>query len=256
MSRLSISLPMTRLALTLSLGVLFFSSFAFAADWARFRGPNGSGVSTETTTTPTVWNTSDNLKWKCELPGPGHSCPIVVGDRIYVTSWSGYGIDRKEVGEQSELLRNLSCIDRKTGKIIWNKEVAPYLPEDEYRGMFAEHGYASHTPVSDGERIFVHFGKTGALAFDMDGNQLWKTGVGTASGAHGWGTSSSPILYDDLVIITASSESESLVALDKVTGKEVWRQEASNLNSVWGTPILVKVDDQRTDLVIAVTSEE
>ena len=74
--------------------------------------------------------------------------------------------------------------------------------------MFTQHGYASHTPVSDGQRVYVFFGKTGVLAFDLDGKKLWQTSVGTGSGPHGWGTASSPILYKNLVIVTASAESE------------------------------------------------
>ncbi|MEO2046833.1 MAG: PQQ-binding-like beta-propeller repeat protein, partial [Pirellulales bacterium] len=139
--------------------------------------------------------------------------------------------------------------------MVWSATVQPFLPEDKYGGMFAEHGYASHTPVSDGEHVYVYFGKTGALAFDMDGNQLWQQSVGMESDPRGWGSASSPILYNNLLIVTATAESEALVALDKTTGKEVWRQEASGLNSVWGTPILVEVDDHRTDLVIAVPDE-
>jgi outer membrane protein assembly factor BamB len=121
--------------------------------------------------------------------------------------------------------------------------------------MFTQHGYASHTPVSDGERVYVFFGKTGALAFDMEGNQLWQTSVGTGSGPRGWGTASSPILCGNLLIITATAESEALVGLDKETGEEVWREEIPGYGSVWGTPVLVPVDADRTDLVLSVTDE-
>ena len=118
--------------------------------------------------------------------------------------------------------------------------------------MFTQHGYASHTPVSDGQRVYVFFGKTGVLAFDLDGKKLWQTSVGTGSGPHGWGSASSPILYKNLVIVTASAESESLVALNKETGKEVWRHKDAGFSGTWGTPILVDCGKGRTDLVIAV----
>ena len=239
----------------LLLAIALTSSSAFSQDWARFRGPNGSGISPEDASTPEVWNDEVNLKWKRELPGQGSSCAIVVGNRIFVTSWSGYGLDRDDPGDQENLRRHLTCLDRETGDIYWDKAVEPYLPEDEYGGMFAEHGYASHTPVSDGETVFVHFGKTGALAFDFEGNELWQQSVGTESGARNWGSASSPILYEDLLIVAATAESEALVALNKATGEEVWRQEAAGFNSVWGTPTLAKVDDDRTDLVIAVPGE-
>ena len=226
------------------------------ADWQRFRGPNGSGVAVNAGDVPVEWSDKENLKWKFALPGPGHSCPIVVGDKVFVTAWSGYGLERRgDPGKQQDLRRHLLCIDKNTGKEIWKKTIEPFLPEDQYGGMFAEHGYASHTPVSDGERVYVFFGKTGALAFDLAGNQIWKQSVGTESGARNWGTASSPILYKNLLIVPATAESEALVALDKLTGEEVWRAEAAGFNSTWGTPILVKVDDERTDIVMAVPYE-
>lgn len=245
-------------ASTLALSGLLFilvASSSWSADWNRFRGPNGSGVSSDEKPVPTTWSDSENLKWKVAIPGPGSSSPIVVGDRVYVTCWSGYGTDRSNAGKQQDLRRHLLCIDRNTGKTIWMKTVEPVLPEDPYGGMFAQHGYASHTPASDGERVYVFFGKTGVLAFDRDGNQLWHTKVGTESDPRGWGSASSLVLYKDLVIVTASAESEAIVGLDKNTGKERWRQEASGLGSTWGTPILVEVDAQRTDLVLGVPSE-
>lgn len=226
-----------------------------AGDWLRFRGPNGDGHVPGSEPGPVAWDPGTNLKWKAELPGPGSSCPILVGDRVYVTCWSGYGVDRSAPGDQANLRRHLVCIDRAAGETVWDKSVAAYLPEDEYGGMFAEHGYASHTPVSDGSHIYAFFGKTGVVKFDLDGNQIWTQSVGTESGANNWGSASSPILYEGLVIVPATAESEALVALDKETGEEIWRQEASGFNSVWGTPVLARVDDARTDLVIAVPNE-
>ncbi|MFK7778236.1 MAG: PQQ-binding-like beta-propeller repeat protein [Gimesia sp.] len=225
------------------------------ADWTRFRGPNGSGVSDEKQSTPAKWSDQKNLKWKTALPGHGSSSPIIVGDKVFVTCWSGYGMDRGQPGDQKNLRRHLVCLDRKSGKILWDKTVNPVLPEDVYTGMFAEHGYASHTPTSDGKRVYVYFGKSGALAFDLDGNQLWQTIVGDELDPRRWGSSSSPILYKDLVIITATAESEAIVALNKETGKEVWRQESTGFNATWGTPILVPINDERTDLVIGVPYE-
>jgi len=229
-------------------------SFVDAGDWTRFRGPNGSGVASDEQPAPTKWSPTDNIKWKIELPGPGLSSPIIVGDKVFVTCWSGYGTDDGS-NNQEDLKRHLICIDRKTGDTVWTVDVDPYLPEDPFRGNFSENGYASHSPVSDGERVYVYFGKTGALAFNLEGDQLWHTSVGTESGMMGWGSASSPILYKNLVILTASAESEALVALDKESGAEVWRQEAAGFSGTWGTPILVDIDDERTDLVIAVPYE-
>ena len=243
-----------RSAQTFTVILLMFSISVAASDWNRFRGPNGDGISGDEKPTPVKWSESENLKWKVELPGPGSSSPIVVGKRVFVTCWSGYGVNGN-TSDQKQLKRHLVCIDRETGKTTWKKDIDAYLPEDRYGGMFAENGYASHTPVSDGERVFVFFGKTGVLAFDLDGKQLWQQSVGTESGAKNWGSASSPILYKNMVIVPATAESESMVALDKETGKQVWQAEAGGFSATWGTPVLVEVSKDETDLVIAVPYE-
>ena len=235
--------------------VVGLSSLTSAGDWTRFRGPNGSGISTDSEPTPVSWSPEKNIRWKTPLPGAGVSSPIVVGNRLFVTCYSGYG-DRSSQGRIEDLKRHLVCVDRTTGKIQWQKSVDAVLPEDSYGGMgIPSHGYASHTPVSDGERVFVFFGKSGVLASDLEGKQLWHQSVGKASDRRRWGSSSSPILYRNLLIVTASAESEAIVALDTETGKEVWKQTASGLADVWGTPLLVQVDDERTDLVLGVPYE-
>jgi hypothetical protein len=155
-----------------------------------------------------------------------------------------------------DLKRHLLCIDAATGEPIWEKRVDAILPEDPFAGPgVPAHGYSSHTPTSDGERVYVFFGKTGALAFDMEGNQLWHERVGSESDPQAWGSSSSPILHKNLLIITASAESQALVALDKETGKEKWRAEAAGLDNVFGTPAIVNLSPDRADLVIGVPNE-
>ncbi len=226
-----------------------------ASDWPRFRGPNGSGLSPDSAPTPATWTDTENIKWSIDLPGPGSSSPIVVGTKVLVTCWSGYGLDRNQPGEQSNLKRHVVCIDRQNGTVLWDQVIDPYLPEDEYGGMFAEHGYASHTPVSDGERVYAFFGKTGVIAFDMGGNQLWQTSVGTESGIQNWGTASSPILIENLVIVPATAENHAIVALDKETGSEVWKQEAEGFAGSWGSPILVDGPEGDKQIVLAVPGE-
>ena len=226
------------------------------ADWPRFRGPNGSGIATDSTALPIQWSPATNLGWKLELPGPGASSPIIVGDRIFVTCYSGYGTSRDQVGEIENLKRHLICVDRRTGKQLWIGTDTATLPEDPYSGMgIPAHGYASHTPVADGDCVYAVIGKSGVVCYSLDGKELWKTSVGTGSDPKRWGSSSSPILHDDLVIITASAESGSMIGLDKKTGEEKWRQTADGLIGVWGTPVIAKIDDTRSDLVVGVPYE-
>ena len=232
-----------------------FSQPAIASDWSRFRGPNGSGVCADGVVPPTTWDENQNLKWKTDLPGPGLSSPIVIGDRIVITCWSGYGVDRNEPGKIEDLKRNVVCLDRSNGQIIWQQSDDPVLPEDQYSGMFAENGYASHTPATDGKRVYVFFGKSGVIAYNLsDGKQLWKKSVGENREQKGWGTASSPIIYKDLVIVPAFIESDSLVAFNGTTGEVAWEQKTPGYTSNWSTPILVEADTQ-TDLVLAVPGE-
>ena len=212
------------------------------ADWPRFRGPDGSGT-TAAQELPVTWSHTDHIAWKTPLPGAGASSPIVLGDHVYLTSYTGYLVPGEEGGDRSNLKRHLLALSRGTGEILWDKAIPADLPEEE---NIRDHGFAASTPVADAERVYVFFGKTGVLAFDHQGEQLWKTNVG--QNTHGWGSSASPILYKDLVIVNASVESESLVALNQQTGKEVWR--AGGINEAWNTPLLVEAGD-RTELVVA-----
>jgi outer membrane protein assembly factor BamB len=214
-----------------------------AADWKQFRGPGGLGVSTAKGT-PTTWGKKDNLLWKTALPGPGTSSPIVVGDKIFLTCFTGYNVPGKGRGQMDQLKLHLVCLGRDKGDIVWKSDIEPKLPEQA--AIRDDHGYASSTPVCDGERIYTFFGKSGVVAFDMAGKQLWRADVG--SELNGWGSATSPILHGSLVIVNASIESQSLVALDQKSGKEVWR--AKGIREAWNTPLLVNLPDGKVELVV------
>ena len=213
-----------------------------AEDWARFRGPQGNGSSTDASV-PTEWSDSQNLKWKLRLPGAGFSSPIVVGDRVFVTAYSG---------SRNRVKRHLVCVDRATGVAAWTR-VIDGMGDGGDRGP-ANHGQASHTPVSDGERVYAMFGSSGLVAFDMKGEQLWQQKLGNERAAR-FGTASSPILHQDHVIVTAGAESESIRALDKKTGKEVWKTEASSLSGTYSTPLIVTNSQGVDELLLSVTYE-
>ena len=107
---------------------------AGAEDWPRFRGADGSAVSLETEL-PVTWSETENVKWKVDLPGPGSSSPIVSRDRVFVTCYSGYGVDRSDPGDQNQLTRHLVCLNLDDGKVLWQKSVSATLPEDNFRGQ-------------------------------------------------------------------------------------------------------------------------
>ena len=228
---------------------------SFAEDWRGFRGPLGNANAADGASIPSTWSPSANLAWKTELPGPGASSPIVVGGKAFVTCYSGYGLSQENPGDIQDLVRHLVCIDLASGKKLWQQDVPVTLPEDPYTGIgVTAHGYASHTPVSDGKNVYAFFGKSGVFAYDLNGNKLWQVDVGKESDPTKWGSSSSPVIHNNVLIVTASAESQAIVGLDITTGKEVWRQEAKGLDGMWGTPSLVDVDG-KTELVMCVAGE-
>ena len=222
--------------------VLFLCAASRGENWPQFRGPGGLGVS-QTENLPITWSETENVAWKTPLPGYGASSPIALAGRLYVTCHSGYGTERDQTME--DLALHVVCVDGENGAILWDRQIEPTLPESP---RVRDHGYAAATPATDGEHLYVFFGKSGVFKFDLDGRQLWRTNVGT--GIHGWGSGTSPVLYEDLVIVNASVESESLVALDKETGKEVWR--AGGIRESWNTPHLVRTSDGRHELAVSI----
>ncbi len=225
-----------------------------SADWLRFRGPNGSGIPEDGRALPLKWSDTENLKWKASLPGPGSSSPIVVGNKIFVTCWSGYGTDSTRDAPMDDLQRHLVCLDRKSGRVLWDEAVKAKLPEERYSGMFTQHGYATHTPASDGLAVYAYFGKSGLHAFDLEGQKLWEADTGNRLDRRGWGSASSPIVYQDKVIVTAAVEDEAVYAFNSKNGSQLWRSPATGLASTWSTPITVG-NAGRDSIILAVPYE-
>lgn len=211
--------------------------------WPRFRGPSGMGVS-DATGLPLQWDQTKNLAWKTALPGAGASSPIVFGDRVYLTCYTGYFVPDQPGGSLEQLQRHLIAVRLEDGQILWDQAVAAKLPEEE---QIRDHGYAANSVAVDTERVYAFFGKSGVVAFDHDGKQLWQADVGSTTS--GWGTAASPVLYQDLVFINASVESESLVALNRKTGAEQWRAEG--IREAWNTPLVVTASSGRQELIVA-----
>ena len=224
-------------------------SFSLAEDWTRFRGSDGSGISSNENV-PTVWNQDKNIQWSIDLPGPGSSCPIVVGGKVFVTCYTGYGVNAESAGKPSDLVRHLICVDRKSGKTEWTSPIASTTDEDPYKGFIVEHGFASSTPTSDGKLIYVVCGKTGLVAFDMKGKEAWRADLGQQSDPAKWGDGTSPVLYNNLVIVNAGITGHAMIAFEKQTGKEVWRVSDEKLTNSWATPIIVNVNG-RDEMVCA-----
>ena len=220
---------------------VFLLNFPFlaVADWPQFRGPDGMGTSPDTGI-PETWSDTENIAWKIPLPGVGASSPVVIGDKVFLTASEG-GAD--------DVRRHVMCLSLRDGKLLWDKTVESLLPEQSK--IREDHGYASSTQVATDDRLFVFFGKSGVFAFDHDGKQLWNTTVGSA--LNGWGSAASLTLHQNLVLVNASVESESLVALDQTSGKEVWK--VGGITESWHAPVLAPGADGKTEVIAALNGE-
>lgn len=235
----------TLLALSLTLAV---GTLPAAADWTRFRGPGGSGIA-DGPAVPFEYSATHNLGWRVALPGKGVSSPVVHGDRVFATAYTGYGLDPEAPGNPDDLVRHLMAFDRWTGEEVWRVSVESSGDEDPYQGFMTQHGYASSTPVTDGKRIFALFGKSGLLAVDRDGNELWRRDLGRGSDRAGWGSASSPILADGVLVVNAGILDRRIVGLDPATGDTLWSLSDPNFTNSWSTPAVANNGETTTVLV-------
>jgi outer membrane protein assembly factor BamB len=201
---------------------LVLSSLFFTADWPQFRGPGGQGVSDEKNV-PLTWSETKNVRWKTAIPGRGWSSPVIQGDRIWLTTAT----------EDGRSLRAIS-VNVNTGAIEQNVELfqlkSPKL-------MNAKNSFASPTPVVEGDRVYLHFGAYGTACITQSGEIVWKTKLEYDNGQHGPG--GSPIIYDDLLIVSCDGlELQYVVALDKATGKVRWKKTREGYQA-YTTPLIV-----------------
>ncbi len=209
------------------------------SDWTRFRGPGGSCVSADKNI-PVEWSTTRNLAWKLRLPGPGSSSPVTWRDRVYVTCYTGYGIDADAPGDMENLERHLFCIRRTDGELLWKATMRSKSPVHAYGGRLLEHGYATHTPTVDQDGVYVFYGSSGAASYTHAGELRWQTSCGET--VSGYGSASSPILFQHVLIVSAHVESKSIIGLDTRNGRELWRVEAAQ--QIWCTPIIARRGDK------------
>lgn len=243
------------------------------ADWPQFRGPSGSGVA-DRSDLPERWSKTDNVAWSIEVPGRGWSSPIVWGDRVFVTSaispgafkapstgifgndfaaeLAGKGLSDDEVvrqvvsrdieltSETGDVRYMVYAIDTRTGTMVWEREAHRGKP---FGGRHRKNTYASETPVTDGERLYVSFGgNVGLFCYSMDGTLLWKRSWSPQPVYLDFGTASSPVAHGGRVYQLHDNDGASfLAALDAKTGAELWtvdRGDAAPMASGWATPFI------------------
>ncbi len=222
--------------------------------WPTWRGPHQSGVSPHGDP-PVSWSETENVRWKVELPGRGLASPIVWGDRIFLVSAVAvdevaYGRSRQSAADKQARREWPPAVEpvaqrfivqarsRKDGSLIWERTAVETTPHEPH---YIDSSFASASPVTDGEVLLAHFGSNGLFAFDLEGRPLWSVDLGDMRTRNGFGEGSSPAMHGDRVIVNWDHEDDSfLVALDRRTGKELWRTPRPDEVSTWATPLIVE----------------
>src|SRR5687768_7752154 len=222
-----------------------FSLSAIAADWPQFRGPNGAGVA-DAQRLPLDFGPAKNVLWRTELP-PGHSSPVIAGDRIFVTAAEGGKrtdlAPGRMIDEGGKLLT--ICVDRRTGKILWRRE-APRPRLEKYQPT---NSAASPSPATDGKNVYVFFGDFGLIAYNLDGTEQWKLPLGPFNNPNGHG--SSPIVVGRLIVLLCDQDSSSyLLAVDKESGRVRWKVERPEVTRSYSTPVVLKPKSGSPELII------
>lgn len=247
------------------------------SNWPTWRGTSGAGLAPGAKP-PLTWSDTQNIKWKTKVPGAGFSTPIIWQNQVFLVSAlesadisspapapagkesaepARKGGERKGKGgfgggpaptKPWEFL--VIALDRGTGKILWQKTARKEIPHE---GHHASHGYASASPVTDGELLYAFFGSRGLYAYDLQGNLKWEKDLGDMRTRGGFGEGASPALAGDHLIVNWDHEDQSfIVALNKKTGAEVWRKQRDERSS-WSTPVIVEVDGRQQAIVSATT---
>ena len=224
--------------------------------WPTWRGPGAIGIST-TANPPIEWSETKNVRWKVEIPGRGHSSPIVWGDRVYLTTAVPLGVTgaaqhapRGTLAQRGMHRFVVMALDRKTGKTVWERVVREAEPHER---SHADHGtWASSSPFTDGQRLYAYFESFGLYAFDMNGTLLWEKDLGDKRMRNEFGEGSTPALHGNtIVVVWDHLNGESFIAaLDKRDGKELWRQPRKEIDT-WATPLILDVNGRPQAIVPA-----
>ena len=253
----------------MKLGTLFLLCLAAGAaasvpeapgDWPRWRGPFNTGVARGRA--PVEWSDEKNIAWKLEIPGKGNSSPVIWGDRIFLTTAipvaggpaqtgdGAGGFGQGAQGEQPEHRLVVMAVDRKTGKVVWERTAKTAKPHEGFHRRYGS--FASNSPVTDGKRLYAFFGSRGAYCYDLDGKLLWSYDPGVQlrmRNAFGEGTAA--VLDGGVLLLNFDHEGDSfLVALDAGTGKLKWKADR-NERSNCAPPLVVQHDGVRQEILPA-----
>src|SRR5258706_2096866 len=249
-----------RRSLSFALGLILLALAVVSAQdqWPRFRGTQ-AGVVADDPNLPDTWSETENVAWKTDIPGIGWSSPVVWDDHVFVTASIPTTPERQspkglyDPGDENGRMKavpehrfGVYDVDFKTGKIRWQRELVRGLPRVQ---RHVKNSFASETPVTDGERVYVYFGSAGVMAaMDLTGRPIWTKEVAALDGRQAFGTASSPALYQDRIIVIHDNATESfIVAFNKRTGEELWRVKREEVED-WSSPFVWE-NELRTEIV-------
>ncbi len=232
---------------------LFFAANGHAEDWVHWRGPTADGVASQLARPPVHWDNQTNIAWIADVPGEGSATPIVIGNQVVVVSAektsrkspTNVANDEraKTVPDEFYYRFVVTSLDRSSGAVRWQKTATEQVPHE---GRHSTNTYAAGSPTTDGERIYVSFGSRGIFCFSMDGDLLWEVDLGDMRTRFGWGEAVTPVLAHDLLIVNWDQEENSfIVALDKLTGKTVWKKDRPGEPTSWNTPLVTTLGDKQ-----------
>lgn len=244
---------------TVSLALALLVTVHLAADdrdkfWPQWRGPHATGVSRHANP-PTEWSETKNIKWKVEIPGRGSSSPVVWGDRIYLQTAVPVGVP----GDQTHKPRGglnprgphafkLFALDRQTGKVVWEKTARQQEPHEP--SHFENGTWSSGSAITDGQHVIAYFESFGVYCYDMTGTLVWEKDLGDKKMRNEFGEGSTPVLHGNTIVVVWDhlGGQSFIVALDKRSGKELWRVNRDEIDT-WSTPVVVE-DGGRTQVVV------
>jgi outer membrane protein assembly factor BamB len=224
--------------------------FAADDDWPRWRGPNDDGVARGDV--PLEFSATKNIAWKVHIPGRGHSSPIIWGNKIFLTT----AIPTAPQDEYAPALRKehrfvVMCLDRTTGKLLWEKTAKTGIPPEAHEVPYGS--FASNTPVTDGKRLYAFWESMGIFVYDLDGNLQWQKDFPPMHKRGEFGEGTPTMLDGDTLYLKFDQERNSyMLALDKNTGKELWRVDRGDEPSSWSPPLMVTYKDKK-QLIVAGT---
>jgi outer membrane protein assembly factor BamB len=244
---------------------------ADAGDWPAWRGPDNDGMARGDA--PLHWSDTEHIKWKTEIPGRGHSSPVIWGDKVFVTTSvptglvppaaadappgrGGRGFGNRAPQPEQKLM--LMALDRKTGKLLWQQVAKIATPHEGYHPTYGS--FASNSPVTDGKRVIAFFGSRGVYCYDLDGKKIWEKDFGIQLKMFNtFGEGAWPFLEGSKLLLLFDNEVDSfLVALNIDTGRELWRTPRPDGNTNWSGPVVITVDgkkDGKKQVVVSATKK-